>query len=351
VRSTLAGLKQLGYEGVILGHAREVVLSQDDVESEDHPISRREKDRCDAEDIETWKQNLIETINLAEKGDFVGLKFSGAGRQALSHLRKTKPCSAAFEQAIHEMCQLAAQRGVSLLFDAEQDALQDAIDNWTMYFAKAYNKGDRALVYGTYQAYKKKTPQVLAKHLEIASKDNFVLGVKLVRGAYLGSDPRDLFWPTIEKTHECFNDIAERLIQRKYGGLLISSPQSPAQMPQVDLFLASHNAESIERARKLRDRQASNGEPRIRLSYGQLMGMADNLSCELVKASRELRDQNQTTLDRPQAYKYVVWGKMGECMKYLLRRAQENRDAVSRTVDARKALARELGRRVGLCRS
>ena len=78
------------------------------------------------------------------------------------------------------------------------------------------------------------------------------------------------------------------------------------------------------------------------------MGMADNVSCDLVKAARDGTERGASDVDIPAAYKYLVWGKMGECMKYLLRRAQENKDAVSRTVDARKALGKELGRRLGL---
>jgi len=48
----------------------------------------------------------------------------------------------------------------------------------------------------------------------------------------------------------------------------------------------------------------------------------------------------------PKVYKYLVWGSVGECMRYLVRRAEENRDAVQRTVESRKALVRELQRRV-----
>jgi len=51
-------------------------------------------------------------------------------------------------------------------------------------------------------------------------------------------------------------------------------------------------------------------------------------------------------VDVPQSYKYLVWGTTGECMKYLLRRAQENRDAVERTLEGRNAMAAELLRRM-----
>ncbi|KPI37635.1 putative proline dehydrogenase, mitochondrial [Cyphellophora attinorum] len=351
VQQTIAGLKQTGFKGVILGHAREVVLTKADAEGLNPDNDCGEQARCNAEDIKRWRENTINTIDLTQKGDFVALKFTGAGRQALQHLKANIPCAPKFEQAVHEMCQRAQARGVGLLFDAEQAALQNGIDAWTMYFAKIYNKGEKALVYGTYQAYAKRTPGVLAAHLQRAKEENFILGVKLVRGAYLGSDPRELFWPTIEGTHACYNGIATSLLQRQYGEMLRPAQAAEVEFPKVNVVLASHNAESVSIVRELRNKQAQAGQELVPLAYGQLMGMADNVSCDLVHAAKQTStDTNNTNLDAPQAYKYLVWGKMSECMKYLLRRAQENKDAVSRTVEARKALSKEVLRRVGLVR-
>jgi proline dehydrogenase len=218
-------------------------------------------------------------------------------------------------------------------------------------FARRYNT-EQTVVYGTYQAYSKRTPDNLARHLEIARNEGFVLGVKLVRGAYLGSDPRELFWETIDKTHQCYNSIAKSIIQRRYQGILHPAEGSSKEFPLVSLVLATHNAESVRLARELRDEQARTGEEQIELAYGQLMGMADNVSCEVVQtATARLGLHNrEKNLEVPKAYKYLVWGRMGECMKYLLRRAHENRDAVTRTVEARQALAQELGSRLAFWR-
>ena len=301
VRNTIAGLKHTGFKGVILGHAREVVLTKADAEGLDAAKDCEEQERCNAEEIGRWRENTIATIDLSQKGDFVALKFTGAGRQALQHLKANVPCAPKFEEAVHEMCQRAQERGVSLLFDAEQAALQDGIDRWTMYFSKIYNKGNKALVYGTYQAYAKRTPGVLADHLELARSEGFVLGVKLVRGAYLGSDPRELFWPTIEGTHKCYNDLAASLLKRQYGEMLKPSNTNRPEFPKIDVVLASHNSESVRKVRELRDEQVRNGSEKVRLAYGQLMGMADNVSCELVQASKE--GAVAADKDTPRAYK------------------------------------------------
>ncbi len=281
----------------------------------------------------------------------MALKFSGAGRQALRRLKSTVPCSPEFEDAVDDICRRAARRNVGLLFDAEQASLQDGIDNWTIFFAKRYNKS-KAVVYGTYQSYAKRTPAKLSTHLEFARKEGFVLGVKLVRGAYINSDPRELFWGTIEETHNCYNNIARAIMQKRYQGILHPTKAGTTDFPQVSLVLASHNAESVRLAKDLRDEQARNGETRVDLAYGQLLGMADDVSCEVVQTAKTRLESHSsnTNIEVPKAYKYLVWGKMGECMKYLLRRAHENKDAVSRTVEARRALGRELGIRMAFWR-
>jgi proline dehydrogenase len=349
IRSTVAQLKQMGYAGVILGYAKEVVLEGRDAEALDARPDCVEQERCNAEEIATWKNGNLETVRLADKGDFVALKFSGAGRQALQQLLKGNICGPELEDATHTICRLAKERGVKLLFDAEQNAVQAAIDRWTMHFMRFYNQSRRggALVYGTYQAYRKDTPAKLVKHMEEAKSRGFTLGVKLVRGAYLGSDPRHLMWATIEETHRCYDGIAEAVIRRKWNDVL----RGEGEMAAADLVLASHNRQSVKRARAIRDQQAGEGESRIEMVYGQLMGMADNVSCELVQEAQESREVAKTKeVDVPQAFKYLVWGTVGQCSKYLLRRAQENRDAVTRTAEGRRALGRELARRMGFVR-
>lgn len=350
-RGTIQQLKAMGYKGVVLGHAREFVLTRDEMEALGAPAGNEAFSQQDLDEVKQWRDDTLETINLTQKGDFVAIKFTGAGRQAMQHMKADVPCAPVLREAVHEMCQLANDRGVSILIDAEQAQLQDGIDNWVLYYMQHYNK-ERAVVYGTYQAYAKRTPGLLARHIADASKNNYVLGVKLVRGAYLGSDARDLFWESIEGTHKCYDNLAECIMKRKYDGLLQPAEDATKDFPKVELLLASHNAESVRKAQAIRDQQALAGEPRIRMTYGQLMGMADHVSCEIVQKANERRQQNLTpTIEIPNGVKYLVWGTLGLSMKYLLRRAYENKDAVSRTVDARKALGKEIAVRLGLARA
>ena len=108
--------------------------------------------------------------------------------------------------------------------------------------------------------------------------------------------------------------------------------------------LAGHNLLSVRKVQAIQESQAEKGEEQIDLVYAQLQGMADEVSCELVQSALEAEAEGEANV--PRAYKYLAWGTTSECMKYLYRRAQENKDAVQRTRDGRDAMAVELVRRL-----
>lgn len=356
VLQTIDSLKQIGFSGVILGYAREVVLT--DSETTELASCATEggavAEECIRNEITPWAEGTMETVRLASPGDFVALKFTGAGRQALYALSKRLPPSEALGSAIDGICKLAAERGVRLLFDAEQTALQPGIDDWTMDYMRRYNKSS-AVVHGTYQAYLKSTPSTLSKHLAIAAFEKFTLGVKLVRGAYLGSDPRHMICDTKADTDKQYDGIAEALLRKSWSGpLQPPAPRSEKEMtfPEVNVVLATHNRESVLKGKALLD----SGVAKLgyeQVAFAQLQGMADEVSCELVAGPHESSTTEEKKVigmegkvNKPQVYKYLVWGSTGECMKYLLRRAYENRDAVQRTRSGREAMGKEVGRRV-----
>ena len=349
VQKTVKGLKGMGYKGVILAYGKEIVLEKGEkVDVSSTQIADPGADK----DVQAWKEGTLNTVQIAEEGDMIGLKFSGAGRDAMRQLAAEVAPSEAIEKATTEICDLARARGVRLLFDAEQDAVQRGIDAWTLRFAKRYNRMTlgKAVVYGTYQAYLRSTPTTLVQHLALAQKEGFTLGVKLVRGAYMGCDPRALFWSTKADTDKVYNGIVDALLKKRWNGVLQpSTEESNEQMfPELAFVLASHNHESVQKAMAIRKEQTEKGDAKIDMAYGQLMGMADEVSCELVMAAKASGTVpfEKTECEGPKAYKYVVWGSVGECVKYLIRRAEENRDAVVRAKGTRIALKTELWRRV-----
>lgn len=346
VRRTIDGLKNIGFTGVILGYAREIVLSDSQTRTlspcDEGPLAAE----CLRNEIGPWAAGTLETVRLAQPGDFVALKFSGAGRQALYALKNRLPPPKHLRQAIDEICAAAAKQNVPLLFDAEQMAVQAGIDDWTLEYQRKHNKiPGHAIIYGTYQAYLKSTPHTLSAHLAAAAKDNFTLGVKLVRGAYLGADPRYIIHDTKEQTDAAYDSISTSLICRQWGETLQPENGAATSFPRVSVVLGSHNLESVRRARTTRE--SPEADRNTELAIAQLQGMADEISCELVLAAKEKRAVvAKGNDDTPKAYKYIVWGTTGECMKYLLRRAYENRDAVARTRSGRDAMWAEVVRRV-----
>lgn len=347
VKHTVDSLKSIGFKGVILGYAKEVVMDEAQTQNLSSCGDSEAAEACIRNEITPWANGTLETVKMTCSGDFVALKFTGAGSQALFDLSNKTGPSPALREAIDSICDLAAERGVRLLFDAEQQAVQAGIDGWALQYMRKYNRSapGKAVIYGTYQAYLKATPSILASHLAAARKDGFTLGVKLVRGAYLGSDPRHLIHDTKSDTDRAYNGIAESLALRSYSSILKPAEgENAAEFPEVNVVLAGHNHTSVRKVQALRTAQAEKGEKQTELVYAQLQGMADEVSCELVQAG--MAEPGEKKVDIPKAYKYLVWGTTPECMKYLLRRAQENKDAVERTLEGRNAMAVELLRRV-----
>lgn len=303
IATTMSYLRSLGYSGIILNYAREV----------EHAVNA--STAAGLSEIAQWREGQLRTIALTSPGDFVAMKLSGAGSLCLPLLEAQRPCTDVSEliAALDEICAAAAERGVGLLVDAEQAALQQGVDKWTLHYMRKFNTGRKAVVYNTYQMYLKRSTGVLEAHLKQASQEGWRLGVKLVRGAYLHTDPRELIHDTKAHTDAAYDEAADMLI--KNG---------------VDTVVASHNKESVTKALHAARGREKDGM----LVFAQLMGMADDLSLSLV--------------GRAQVLKYAVWGSTGECVKYLLRRAEENREAVGRSEESYCAVVNELKRRFGM---
>ena len=341
VEKTSERLKNMGYKGVILAYGKEIVLERGEkVESGE---AENETHAADMDDIRTWKEGTLKTVEMTRPGDFIALKFTGAGRDALRQLAAGLSPSKAIEEATVEICERSRDRNVALLFDAEQDLVQRGIDAWTMQFQQRYNR-DKAVVFGTYQAYLRATPDILAQHLATAHHEGFTLGVKLVRGAYMSSDPRELFWETKQDTDRAYDGITEALVTRSWNDVM-KSPEAGQERPAINFVLATHNMDSVKKCMAIR--QGQTDDQNIEMAYGQLMGMAEEVSCSLVMAGRQGPSLNADPKTAgPQAYQYCVWGSVGECLKFLVRRAEENRDAMGRALSTRKALGKELMRRI-----
>jgi proline dehydrogenase len=74
VKRSVSRLKDIGFTGVILGYAKEVVLTEDQTKNlgpcDNGPLA----EECIKNEIIPWTTGTMETVRLAQPGDFVALK-------------------------------------------------------------------------------------------------------------------------------------------------------------------------------------------------------------------------------------------------------------------------------------
>ena len=131
--------------GLILAYAREVELG------DGIPSEAEEKAQ-----LNEWLEGMKHTLEYAAPGDFVAVKYSGAGPRTLRLLGAQPPAKPTPElaKALEAICELAVKRGVRLLMDAEYVNVQHGIHEWTLDLMRKYNKsGGKAVIYNTYQMY------------------------------------------------------------------------------------------------------------------------------------------------------------------------------------------------------
>jgi hypothetical protein len=119
IQKTMKQLHDVGFNGIILEYALEVVEDANN-------LNQDVKDELKT--INEWKQGLLRTVNMADNGDFVGLKWSGMGMSALTLLKQGQPPSPAMSEAMKAVCDAAATKGVKLLPAAEPQYAQAEVD-------------------------------------------------------------------------------------------------------------------------------------------------------------------------------------------------------------------------------
>ncbi|NP_001312164.1 proline dehydrogenase 2, mitochondrial-like [Nicotiana tabacum] len=233
-------------------------------------------------------------------------------------------------QLAHErlmtICKKCLELDVDLLIDAEDTAIQPAIDYFAYSAAIKYHKDDDPMIFGTIQAYLKDSKERMVIAKKAAEKMGVPMGFKLVRGAYMSSE-RELasrlgvqspIHDSIEQTHDCFNSCAEFMLDEISNG-------------SGAVVLATHNIDSgklaASKAIDLGIRKDSQ-----KLQFAQLYGMAEGLSFGLRNAGFQVS-------------KYLPFGPVEQVMPYLIRRAEENRGLLSTSAFDRQLMRKELTRR------
>ncbi|KAJ6445328.1 proline oxidase [Purpureocillium lavendulum] len=333
-------LKKMGFQGIILGYAKEFVL--EDPAGGDQAKQEQGYTAAEYEVIQKWKKGTLETLRMIGAGDFLAIKLTGAGPVAINAMSAKKTMPEAVAEAMREICEETMRQGSRIWIDAEQQALQQGLDEWVLELMREYNREGEPLIYNTIQAYLKGAQANAYRHLKLAAEEGWTVAIKLVRGAYIENEVRSLIHDTKAETDRSYDSIVDMLICQNWP-----RGEKDIPFPSVALFLATHNTESAKKALAIYRERTAAGLPVAKLECGQIQGMADELSCLLLENYENFtRSQEGGSGRAPGVFKCLSWGSVSECMGYLYRRAVENRGAVERTEHMLTALKKELRRRV-----
>ncbi len=221
--------------------------------------------------------------------------------------------------------QTAADAGVGVLIDAEETWIQDPVDALTILMMDTFNK-EKAVVYNTTQHYRHDRLAFLKDSYEAALERKFILGAKLVRGAYMEKERERAkengypspIQPDKESTDRDFDDAVRFCVDH---------------LDRVALIVASHNEYSnLLTTQLLQEKGLPLNHPHVHFS--QLYGMSDNITFNLAHAGCSVS-------------KYLPFGPIGDVIPYLMRRAQENTSIGGQTGRELGLISRELRRRGG----
>ncbi|XP_005370019.1 proline dehydrogenase 1, mitochondrial [Microtus ochrogaster] len=230
-------------------------------------------------------------------------------------------------QRMDVLAKKARETGVRLMIDAEQSYFQPAISRLTLEMQRRFNV-DQPLIFNTFQCYLKEAYDNVTMDMELAHREGWCFGAKLVRGAYMAQERARAVEigyeypinPTYEATnvmyHRCLNYVLEKL----------------KHSPKAEVMVASHNEDTV-RFTLCRMEELGLHPDDGQVCFGQLLGMCDQISFPLGQAGFPV-------------YKYVPYGPVMEVLPYLSRRALENSSIMKGAQRERQLLWQELHRRL-----
>jgi len=203
---------------------------------------------------------------------------------------------------MYDICEVAAEKNIGVLIDAEESWIQDPIDRLSVEMMEMFNR-EKCIVFNTIQLYRHDRMNFLRMYHSIARQHGFILGVKIVRGAYMEKEraraDQEGYPSPIQQdksfTDGDFNSAVEYCIDN---------------INDIATVIATHNEYSNLHAAELLDTKGiPHNHPHIHFS--QLYGMSDNITFNLAQAGYSVS-------------KYLPFGPIRDVIPYLMRRAQEN---------------------------
>ncbi len=206
-------------------------------------------------------------------------------------------------QKIEGLCFKAHHLGVRVFIEAEESWVQDKIDLLAFEMMSRYNT-EKCIVFNTFQMYRIDMLDNLKAAIETA-KNNYFLGVKLVRGAYIEKERTkaheekycDPIFKTKSETDVSYNE-AVKLCVDSYKVL--------------NVCVGTHNMDSCKVLCKLME-EANIDSYNPHFIFSQLLGFSDHISFNLAKSGYNV-------------VKFIPYGPINDTIPFLLHRAAENPD-------------------------
>jgi proline dehydrogenase len=267
-------------------------------------------------------------FSLLEKLDEVMNKASGTLMQRFNHALSTLSAAenAEWQRVVARMqqiCHVAATQKIGVLVDAEETWIQDPVDALTILMMDALNKTN-VVVYNTVQLYRHDRLQFLHNMHEAAVTRNFILGAKLVRGAYMEKERKR----AAEMNYPSPIQASKQNTDDDYNAALLFCLNN---LKNIAVIVATHNEDSSMLTTKI---LLQNNEPlnHPHVHFSQLYGMSDNITFNLAKAGCSVS-------------KYLPFGPITDVVPYLMRRAQENSSVSGQTGRELQFINKEMERR------
>lgn len=272
----------------------------------------------------TFKETL-RTVVAAKTNKYIPFsvfKPTGLGRFDLFEKVNANQTLTTAEQAEYDrmydrcdqICKACYEANVKVLIDAEHSWIQDAIDDIARDMMEKYNK-EQPIVYNTYQLYCHDKLASLKADFDYANTQNFFIGAKIVRGAYMEIERKR----AAEKGYPSPIQPTKAATDKDYDAAIHFILD---HIDRFGMMAGTHNEESsLLLANELDKRGIDHRSDRI--YFAQLLGMSDNLTFNLSESNYNVA-------------KYMPYGPIKAVMPYLFRRAQENTSVAGQT-------GRELG--------
>lgn len=285
-------------------------------------------------DFDACMNETIETIRKAKNDihiPFCVFKVTGLGRFNLLEKVSAKIALTSDEHLeydrirnrVNSICKEANNAGVPIFIDAEESWIQEAIDTMANHMMLLYNK-ERAIVYNTFQLYRKDRLAYLKYSFDLAEKSNYFLGAKLVRGAYMEKERKraeENNYPSpIQDTKEDTDKDYDAAIEFCADNI-----------NRIALCAGTHNEISSMKLAELMQKKNIAADNK-HIYFSQLLGMSDHISFNLANAKYNVA-------------KYVPYGPVNEVLPYLIRRAQENTSVKGQTGRELSLIMKEKERR------